>query len=109
MKAIVAVPRAGPLPLAQLDRLLQRLIRRTWGEIEQGGGAAVERGAADLFRRRAQQILVAAWKRDWRAAVDVRVEAAWDHDLAGAIDDPRGADRPQAFGRADGNDLATGD
>ena len=92
VKAVVAIAGAGPFALAQLDRLLQRLIRRARGEIEQGGRAAMERGAADLLRRRAQQILVAAGERDRRAAMDVRIDAARHDDLPGGVDDPRRAD-----------------
>src|SRR5947208_16982923 len=99
MEAIVAVARAGPFPFAQLDRLLQWLVRRAWREIEQGRRAAVESGATDLLGRRAQQILVASRKRDRRAAMDVRVDAARHPDLPGRVDDPRTGGLHKAYGR----------
>jgi hypothetical protein len=99
VKTIVAVARPGPFALAKLDRLPQRLVRRTQREIEHGRRAAVKRSAADLLGRRAQQILVAPRERDRRAAVDVRVDAARDNDLPGGVDDPRSTDRRKASGR----------
>src|SRR5580704_5652651 len=101
MEAVVAIAGAGPFAPAQLDRLLQWLVRRAGRKIEQGGRPAVEGGAADLLRRRAQQILVAAGERDRRAAMDVRIDPARHHDLACRIDDARSADISQAAGAAD--------
>jgi hypothetical protein len=109
VKTVVAVTCPGPFALAQLDRLLQRLVWRAQREIEHGRRAAIKRGAADLLRRRAQQILVAAGEGDRRAAMDVRVEAARDHDLPGGVDDPHGADRRETSRPADGGDLAAAD
>src|SRR5215472_7575113 len=101
MEAVIAVAGAGPFALAPLDRSLQRLVGRARGEIEQRRRAAIERGAADLLRRRTQEILVAPRERDRRTAMNVRIDAAWDHDLPGRVDDPRGADRRKAPRRAD--------
>ncbi len=106
VKAVVAIAGAGPFALTRLDRLLQRLVRRTHGEIEQGGGAAIERGAADLFRRCAEHVLVAARKRDRRAAMDMRVDPARNDDLPGRVDGARRASGAEAAGSADRRDFA---
>src|SRR5215831_217443 len=104
MKTVIAVACAGPLPLSPLDRALQRLVRWAGREIEQGGGAPMEGGAADLLRRRAQQVLVAPRERDRRAAMDVRIDAARDDDLAGRINHPSRADDGEATRPADRRD-----
>src|ERR1700746_2002998 len=90
MEPVIAVAGARPFALAQLDRLLQWLVRGTGRGIEQGGRAAMESGAADLLRRRAQEILVAAGEGDRRAAMDVWVDPSGHHDLPGRVDNPRG-------------------
>ena len=41
--------------------------------------------------------------------MDMRIDAARDHDLPGRIDDPPGADRGEAARRADRRDLLAGD
>ena len=41
--------------------------------------------------------------------MDMRVDAARDHDLARRVDDPSGADRGEAAGRADRGDVLAGD
>jgi hypothetical protein len=41
--------------------------------------------------------------------MDMRVDAAWDHDLAGGVDDPPRTDRSKTTGRADRDDLLAGD
>ena len=109
MKAVVAIARTGPFALAQFDRLLQRLIGWTLYKIKQGRRAAVQCSTADLLGRRAQQVFIAAGKRDWRTAMDVRINAARNDDLIAGVDDPRGIDRPQTAGCADSRDLAAGD
>src|SRR5690348_8742415 len=101
MESVVAVAGAGPFATPPLDRLLQRLVRRAGHKIEQRGCAAVEGGAADLLRRRAQKIFVAAGERDRRAAMDVRIDPARHHDLPSRIDDPYSADSREAPGRSD--------
>src|SRR5436305_15118975 len=105
MEAVIAVAGACPFSFAQLDRLLQRLVRRAWRKIEQGGRPAVEGGPADLLRRRAQEILVAAGKRDRRAAMDVRIDPARHHDLPGRVADPGGVSAGKAPGPADAGDF----
>src|SRR5437870_4842874 len=109
MKPVVAITRAGPFPLAQFDRLPQRLVGWARGKIQQGRRATVKGSTADLFRRRAQQIFVAAGKRDWRTAMDVRIDAARDNDLIAGVDYPRCTGRLQSAGCADSSNLATGD
>src|SRR5207244_12495162 len=64
---------------------------------------------ADLLGRGAQQVLVAAGKRDWRTAMDVRIDPARNDDLMAGVDDPRCTDRLQTTGCADRRDLAAGD
>jgi hypothetical protein len=109
MKPVVATAGAGPLALADLYRLLQRLIGRARGKIEQGRCTAMQGGAADLFRRRAQHVLVAAGKRDRRAAMDMRIDPARNDDLAVGVDGARGTGGGEAAGSADSCDLAAGD
>jgi hypothetical protein len=109
VEAVIAITGAGPLAFAQLDRLLKWLVRRARREIEQGGRAAIEGGAADLLGRRAQEILVAAGERDRRAAMDVRIDTARHDELPGGIDDPGCADLGEASRRSDRGDLAAGD
>src|SRR5215467_12708490 len=106
MEAVIAIACAGPFPLTALDRSLQRLVGRAGGEIEQGRRAAVEGGAADLLRRRAQQIFVAARKRYRRTAMDVRIDPARDDDLTRGVDDAGSADRRQAPRTSDRCNLA---
>src|SRR5215469_5109037 len=100
-ETVIAIACAGPFPLTALDRSLQRLVGRAGGEIEQGRRAAVEGGAADLLRRRAQQIFVAARKRYRRTAMDVRIDPARDDDLTRDVDDAGSADRRYARRTAD--------
>src|SRR5215472_18104894 len=109
MKAVVAIARAGPFALARFDRLLQGLVRRALSKIEQRCRTAVQCGTADLLGRRAQQVLVAAGKRDRHAAMDVRIDAAGYDDLTAGVDGPRGAGRLQTARRANSGDLTSGD
>src|SRR5205085_4292802 len=109
MEAVIAIAGARPFPLAQLDRLLQRLVRRAWRKIEQGGRPAMEGGPADLLRRRAQHILVAAGERYRRAAMDVRIDATRYHDLPGRVDNPRCANAREASKPANRGDFAPAD
>jgi hypothetical protein len=53
VKAVITITGAGPFALPPLDRLMQWLIGRAGGEIEQGRRAAIKCGAADLLGRRA--------------------------------------------------------
>src|SRR5215831_957147 len=41
--------------------------------------------------------------------MDMRIDAAWHHDLPGRIDDPRSADVREASGSTDGGNLAAAD
>src|SRR5580658_1413564 len=109
MKPVVAIAGAGPFALAHLDRSRQRLIGWARGEIEQGGCAAMEGSATDLFRRRAQHVLVAAGKRDRRTAMDMRIDPARNDDLAVGVDRARSTGSGEAARSADGRDLAAGD
>src|SRR5271169_4049911 len=109
MKPVVAITGAGPFSLSCFDRLLQWLIGRTWGEIEEGGGTAMEGSAADLFRRRAQHVLVAAGKRDRRTAVYMRIDPARNDDLAVGVDGAPSTGSGEAARSADGRDLAPSD
>jgi hypothetical protein len=100
VQAEIAIAGAVPFAPTCFDRLLQPGLGRAIDKVEQGRGAAMKRGAADIGRRRAQQILVAARERDRRQAMDVRVDAARNDDLSGGINDPprlakacRGPDR----------------
>src|SRR5271163_3008256 len=109
MKPVVAITGAGPFALSCFDRLLQWLIGLARGEIEEGGGTAMEGSAAYLFRWRAQYVLVAAGKRDWRTAVDMRIDSARNDDLAAGVDGARGTGSSEAARSADGRDSAAGD
>ena len=107
MEAVVAVARALPVRVGLLDRGLDRAVVRALHEIDQRRGAAEQRGAADLRRRIGVFRLRLAGKADRRQAVDVRIDAAGDHHLAGRIDGAcRGTQRAR---RTDHRDLAAGD
>ena len=69
----------------------------------------MEGGAADLFRRRAQHVLVAAGKRDRRTAVDMRIDPARNDDLAVGVDSALGTGGGEAAWGAYSGDLAAGD
>src|SRR5882724_9021060 len=101
VKAVVGVAGAGPFALTRLDRALQWYFRRAQREIEHRRRAAIERGAADLARRRAHDLLVATRQQDRHAAMDVRVDAAGHDDLARGVDDPAGTDCGEAARRPD--------
>src|SRR5882757_8535273 len=106
---VVAIAGAGPLAPPCLDRLLKAGLRRAIDEIEHRCRAAKKRRAADLVGWRTQHVFVAAGKRDRRQAVNMRIDAAGDDDLARRVDDPlRRPGRPQATRRADRNDLLAG-
>src|SRR6516164_9692049 len=109
MEPVVAVARTSPFALTRFDRALQRLVGCALDKIEQSRRAAVQCSTADLLGRCAQQILVAAGKRDRHAAMDVRIDTAGHYDLIAGIDDPPGADRLQASRPADRRDLAASD
>src|SRR6516162_10490265 len=106
MEPVVTVARAGPFALARFNRVLQWLVRWALDEIEQCRRPAVQCRAADLLGRSAQQILVAARKRDRHAAMNMRIDAARYDDLTNGVDGPRGVDGLQASGRANRGDLA---
>src|SRR5947207_13574525 len=108
VKPVIAIAGTRPFALAQFDRLLQWLVRGACGEIQQSRGAAVKSSTAHLLGRRAQQIFIAAGKRDWRAAMDVRIDAAWNDDLIAGVDNSGGPDRLQTARCANSRDLATG-
>ena len=109
VQSVIAI--AGPVPLAppRLDRLLQPALRRAINKIEQCRGATEQCRAAHLIGRCAQLALVAAGKRDRHEAVDMRIDATGNDDLAGGVDDPpRGVSRAEAARCADRYDLLVG-
>jgi hypothetical protein len=104
--SVVAIAGASPLAPPRLDRLLKASLRRAIDEIEHRCRAAKQRRAAHLVGRCAQHVFVAAGKRDRRQAVNMRINAAGDGDLARRVDHPlRRPGGPQGTRRADRNDL----
>jgi hypothetical protein len=97
---------AGPFLLAPLDRLLHLVAVANQREIEDRRGAPEECGLADPRRPVGHMMLGRAGRDDRPAAMDMRVDAARNHNLPRRIDDPAGADRREAAGRADRRDLA---
>src|SRR6516165_8952075 len=108
MEAVVTIAGTRPFALARFNRTLQWLVGRALDEIEQCRRAAVKCSTADLLGRCAEQILVAAGKRDGHAAMNMRIDTAWYYDLIARIDSPRGPGRLQTAGCADCGNLAAG-
>jgi hypothetical protein len=100
--------------LSRLDRGADA-VRPPIGEIDQRRGAAPQRRLSDVVRPLGGERR--AVRQDPRVMhVDVRIDAAWDHDLAGRIDDARSrgvAKRPRRRDRRDSlafdRDVATRD
>src|SRR5215472_8892623 len=109
MQPVVAVAGARPFALTHFDRALQWLVGRALNEIEQCRRAAVQCRTADLLGWGAQQILIAAGKRDRHAAMDMWIDTAGHHDLTAGVDDPPGTGRLKPAWCANRRDLARGD
>ncbi len=107
VKSVVAMAGAGPLPLPAFDRLLDRLAALDRGKVDRCRRAAVQGRKADPRGRLGQHRLGDARHRP--AAMDMRVDAARNDDLPGGVDHPRRADRGEAAGRADRDDMLAGD
>ena len=93
----IAPPDTGPLLKGPGD--VQTLIHHR--EVQQGGGASEQRGAADLLRRSRQEIAAAD---DRSGDVSVRLDAARDHDHPRGVNGLTAVTRQDAR-RGDGHDL----
>ena len=107
VEGVVAIALAGPLLLPVLDRLLHIHAALDRCEVDRRRGAAEQRRLADP-RRRLGQFRLAVRHRHRPVAMDMRVDAAGDDDLAGGVDDPPGAQRGEAPRPADRGDLLAG-
>ena len=93
MKGVIAVALAGPLLLAPLDRLLNGVVPLDRGEIDRRRRAAMERRLADPRGGFGQRRLGDTGGRHRPVAVDMRIDAAGDDDLACGVDHPSGPKR----------------
>ena len=107
VEAVVAVASVLPVCVRLLDRGLNRAVMRALHEVDQRGGAAEQRGAADLGWRVGVFRFGFTREPDRRQAMNVRVDAARYHDLACCIYGARGVG--QCSRRADRRDLTVGD
>jgi len=109
VKGVIAIAGARPLLVTALDRLLDRLAALDRGEVDCCGRAAVQGGAADRRCRLGQCRLGDTGHRHRPIAMDVRVDAAGDHDLPRRVECSSRSDRGEAAGRADRGDMLTVD
>ena len=105
---VVAAAFAGPVLVPPLDRLADALPLVPDGEVDERRGPAVERRPADHVGTCG--IARAAVRHRHRPlAMDMRVDAARDHQLAGGVDRPGRRIAPEGAGGGDGGDLLAGD
>jgi len=108
VEGVVAIALAGPLLLPELDRLLHGHAAFDRGEIDRRRRPTMERRLADPRGGFGQRRLGDAGGRHRPVAVDMRIDAAGDDDLARGVDHPSGAERGKAARRADRGDLLAG-
>ncbi len=109
VKGVVAIAGARPLLVPSFDRLLDRFAALDRGEVDRCRRAAVQGCEADPRGRLGQCRLGDTGHRHRPVAMDMRVDAARDHDLARGVDHPPGPYRSQVARPADRDDLLAGD
>src|SRR5262249_31266294 len=101
VKGVISIAGVRPLLVAPLDRLLDRLAALDRGEVDRCRRTAVQGREADARGWLRQGGLSDARHRYRPVAMDMRVDAARNHDLPRSLDDPPRANVGETAGRSD--------